>query len=93
MTDTVENGFKNNTVGDSFINNTVGNEFKYKDLKYSPNSIEDNIELNILKENIKEFMRVNTIPLGKLKEYIQYGLPQTEEVKEIVNRINQLEIK
>lgn len=54
---------------------------------------EDNIQLNSLKENIKEFMWVNTILINQLKEYVQYGLPQTEEVKEIVNRINQLEIK
>ena len=38
-------------------------------------------------------MWVNTIFVHQLKEYVQYGLPQTEEVKEIVNRINQLEIK
>lgn len=54
---------------------------------------EDKIQLNSLRENIKEFMWVNTILVHQLKEYVQYGLPQTEEVKEIVNRINQLEIK
>ena len=58
---------------------------------------EDNIQVNNLKKNtIKSFIFINNInkhSITDLKEYIQYGLPQTEEVKEIVNRINQLEIK
>ena len=57
---------------------------------------EDNIQVNNLKNTIKSFIFINNINkhfITDLKEYIQYGLPQTEEVKEIVNRINQLKIQ
>lgn len=52
--------------------------------------IDRNITNIEYQDKLKNEIKVTLI---NLKNYIQYGLPQTEEVKEIVNRINQLEIK